>query len=126
LNYIWDEIKIPITYDSDWKKAMEIMSAAVLDHPAYQTLLPKAEKQHQMARRKLAVKITPLEPRLYLKLTDNWIELGLVYPVEIDIRRSFRSETSQKILTRFKEEDISMASQTIAIVEFPEGRTSRN
>jgi len=124
LHFVWDEIKVPITYESNWKRAIEIMSNAVCEHPAYKELLPKAEKQRREARRKLAVKMTPLEPRTYVKLTDNWIELGLIYPVDADLRRSFRSEISQRLLTEFEAEGIVIASQTIAIVQFPSNSAS--
>ena len=119
LDFIWDEIMIPITYDSDWQKAMTIMLKTVQENPQYQALLPQAEKQRRQARRKLAVKITILEPRVFVKVTDNWIELGMVYPVHNDLRRRFRSEVSQQILTEFTAEKILVASQTIAIVQFP-------
>ena len=124
LNFVWDEITVPITYVSNWKRAIEIMANAVREHSVYKELLPKAEKQRREVRRKLAVKMTPLEPRTYVKLTDNWVELGLVYPVDTDLRRSFRSEINQQILTEFKAEDIVIASQTIAIVQFPSYSTS--
>ncbi len=120
LEFIWDELRIPITYESGWKRAVEILTNAVREHPAYQELLPKAEKQRKAARRKLAVKMTSLEARVYVKITDNWIELGLVYPVDAEIRRTFRSEISQRVLTEFKAENITIASETIAIVEFPD------
>ena len=120
LHYIWDEIEIPVPYGADWEKAMEIMSNAVTQHPAYQELLPKADAQRLELRKKIAVKITPLEPRIFVRLTDNWIQLGLVYPVDTDLRRLFRSEVSQTILAGFDAADIEIASTTIAIVDFPE------
>ena len=119
LSFVWDEINLPVTYESDWQKAIEIMSETVRNHSQYQTLLPEAEKQRRQVRRTLAVKITTLEPRVFVKLTDNWIELGMVYPVENDGRRTFRSEVSQQILTAFAEAKIRIASQTVAIVQFP-------
>ena len=119
LRFIWDEICIPITYKSDWQKAIVMMIEAVKKHPNYQSLLPQAEEQRRQARRKLAVKITSLEPRVFVKVTDNWIELGMVYPVDNDLRRTFRSEVSQRILVAFEEAEIEIASQTIAIVQFP-------
>jgi small-conductance mechanosensitive channel len=125
LRFVWDEIRVPITYDSNWKRSIEIMSNAVREHPAFKELLPKAEKQRREVRRKLAVRMTPLDPRTYVKLTDNWIELGLVYPVDTDLRRSFRSEISQRLLTEFEAEGIVIASQTIAIVQFPSNSASK-
>jgi small-conductance mechanosensitive channel len=123
LNFVWDEVRVPVTYESNWKRATEIMANAVREHQVYKELLPKAEKQRRAVRRKLAVKVTSLEPRTYVKLTDNWVELGLVYPVDTDLRRSFRSEISQQLLTEFETEGIVIASQTISIVQFPSGST---
>jgi small-conductance mechanosensitive channel len=119
LRFVWDEIRVPITYESNWKKGIEILANTVIEHPAYQELLPKAQKQRRELRRRLAVKMTPIEPRTYVKITDNWIELSLVYPVDTDLRRSFRSEISQRLLAEFETEGIMIASQTIAIVQFP-------
>ncbi len=119
LSYIWDEITIPVPYEANWQQAIKIMTNVVLDNPNYQALLPKAQEQRRQARHEFAIKITPLDARTYVRLTDNWIELGLVYPVGIDIRRSFRSEVSRKILDEFSAAKITVASQTIAIVQFP-------
>ena len=119
LHYVWDEIVLPLTYESDWQLAVATMIAAVQQHPHYQELLPKAQEQRRRARRQFAIKITSLDPRVFVKLTDNWIELGLIYPVDTDSRRTFRSEVSQRILTEFAAAGIVVASQTVAIVQFP-------
>jgi small-conductance mechanosensitive channel len=121
LRFIWDEITIPITYDSDLQKAIQIMLDSVRENSHYLKLLPRADEQRKLARKKLAVKITSLEPRVFVKITDNWIELGMVYPVDNDLRRTFRSEVSQQILSEFSNADITIASQTVAIVQFPTG-----
>ncbi len=126
LRFVWDEIRIPVTFESDWKKAIETMSRAVYEHTSYKELLPKAEKQRREVRRKLAVKMTPLDPRTYVKITDNWIEIGMIYPVDTDLRRSFRSEISQQLLDEFKAENIVIASQTLEIVKFPSSYTKDN
>jgi small-conductance mechanosensitive channel len=120
INYIWDEITIPVTYESDWRKAIAIMSEAVRERPSYLELLPKAQEQRRQARREFAIKITSLEPRVFVRLTDNWIELGLIYPVYTETRRSFRSDVSQQILTDFSKAGITIASQTVAVVKFPD------
>ncbi len=112
INYVWDEISVPVTYESDWKKAIGIMTTAASENPAYQDLLPKAHEQRRRTRREFAIKITSLEPRVYVRLTDNWIELGLIYPVDTEARRSFRSNVSQRILEDFSEAGITIASQT--------------
>ena len=119
LHYIWDEIKIPIPYAADWQKAVEILTNVVTDHPEYQQLLPDAIEQRQDLSKRFAVRTNPLDPRVFVNLTDNWIALGLVYPVDTDLRRLFRSEICQKILSAFDAEGIQIASETISIVDFP-------
>ena len=115
LHYIWDEIQIPLHYGSDWKKAIEILLKSVKDHPEYHKLLPIAKQQREDLRRHFAVKITPLEPRVFVNLTDNWIDLGLVYPVDTDLRRLFRSEICQQLLESFEAEGIEIASENMII-----------
>lgn len=119
LGYVWDEVSVPVTYESDWQQATLIMIKAAQQHPNYQKLLPQAQEQRRRARREFAIKITSLEPRVFTRLTDNWIELGLIYPVDAGSRRTFRSEISQHILTEFDAAGITVASQTMAIVRFP-------
>jgi hypothetical protein len=45
--------------------------------------------------------------------------LGLVYPVDTELRRVFRSEVSQTLLTAFKDAGIEIASETLSIIDFP-------
>ena len=120
LEYVWDEIALPITYESDWQTAIGILLEAVTTQPAYQELLPRAVEQRRRARREFVIKITSLDPRVFVKLTDNWIELGLIYPVGNELRRAFRSTVSQEILRKFQAAGIEIASQTMAIVRLPE------
>ncbi len=119
LHYIWDEIQIPLPYGSNWKRAIEILLETVNDHPEFKKLLPQARRQRDDISRRYAIKITPLEPKVFVNITDNWIELGLVYPVDTDLRRLFRSDVCETLLDTFKAEGIEVASETFAIVEFP-------
>ena len=119
LHYIWDEIQIPVPYETDWKTAVEILLRIVKEHPEYNNLLPNARQQREDLRKHLAVKVTPLEPRVFVNLTDNWIALGLVYPVDTDLRRLFRSDICQELLESFDAAGIEIASETISIVDFP-------
>ncbi|MCB0004040.1 MAG: mechanosensitive ion channel [Anaerolineae bacterium] len=126
LEYVWDEIVLPITYESDWQRAIDILAEAVASQPVYQDLLPRAVEQRRRTRREFAIKLTSLDPRVFVKLTDNWIELGLVYPVGNESRRTFRNTVSQEILRAFQAEGIEIASQTVAIVRLPQTSPDRN
>ena len=117
-HYLWDEIMIPITYASNWQRAGEIM----LEHGhAYSTHL-QAQAQadlRQMVDRYL-VHDTPVEPALYIVMTDNWIEMTLRYIVEARERRQVKGELHQELLQHFgAEPEITVASATFEIVALP-------
>ncbi len=118
--FVWDQINIPITYDSDWKKALEIMIDAAKSHPEYVKLLPKAKAALRKAKRDFAIDHVTLDAQVFVKLTDNWIELSLIYPVESHMRPIVRSDIGIEILKKFKEAGITIASETIDIVHLPE------
>ncbi len=124
LHFIWDEIQVPVTYESDWKRALEIMVRAVEEHSEYKALLPRAEEQFRQTRRQMALKgMATLEPQTFVRMTENWLELSLIYPVDTDIRRGFSSDVSSIILSAFAREGIRVASPKLSIVTFPHERS---
>jgi small-conductance mechanosensitive channel len=69
LHCVWDEIEMPVTNESDWRRARQIMVDVVEPHPQYRDLLPRAQEQHRLARRRSAIKSTPLDPRVFVRLS---------------------------------------------------------
>jgi hypothetical protein len=117
-SYLWDEITLPITYASDWRRAEEIMLA----HGSEYTLAfqATAEKQLRKMMERYPVHATSVEPSLYLVMTDNWIELTLRYVVDARERRSVKAQLHYELLTHFEQEpSITVASATVEIVGFP-------
>jgi small-conductance mechanosensitive channel len=116
--YIWDELMVPVTYPSDWRRAQEIM----LDYARQRTadyLQPADEALHEMEDR-FPVAPADVEPALFVKITDNWIELTLRYVVDPKQRRLVSAALHREILERFEAEpDITVASATFEIVAFP-------
>jgi small-conductance mechanosensitive channel len=116
--YLWDEITIPITYDSDWRRAREIM----LDHAEEYTahLQEEAQARLQALMKRYPVHEQSVQPSLYVVMTDNWIELTLRYVVEARERRKVTGQLHHELLQHFEEEpDITVASATFEIVGFP-------
>ena len=116
--YIWDEIMIPVTYDSDWQRAGEV----ILQHGREYSAHLQADAQAQLHRmvERYAVQDTPVESLLYIQLTDNWIEMTLRYVVDPRERRTVKGQLHVELLRHFQaESDISVASATFEIVGFP-------
>jgi small-conductance mechanosensitive channel len=116
--YLWDEIMIPITYDSNWRQAAEIM----LDYgfEFCSPCLSDAQAGLQALRERYPLQEASVEPLLYVVMTDNWIEMTLRYVVAARDRRAVAGELHRRLLERFEaESDITVASATVEIVGFP-------
>jgi small-conductance mechanosensitive channel len=117
-HYLWDEITIPITYDSDWRHAGEIMLEHGLEYSSH--LQAQAEGELAAMMKRLPVHQTPVEPVLYVVMTDNWIEMTLRYVVEPRQRREVKGKLHHELLQHFEaEENVTVASATVEIVGFP-------
>ena len=116
--YLWDEITIPITYNSDWRRAGELM----LEHSREYTSHLQAQARAQLSDLVNAypVHATTVEPTLYILMTDNWIEMTLRYVVEAQERRRVKAQLHHELLQHFESEaDVTVASATFEIVGFP-------
>jgi small-conductance mechanosensitive channel len=116
--YLWDEIVIPITYTSDWRRAGEIM----LEHARRYTAGFQSQAQTKLSAmmEHYPVCETTVEPTLYVLMTDNWIEMTLRYVVEARERRWVKGQLHRELLQHFESTtDITVASMTMEIVGFP-------
>jgi small-conductance mechanosensitive channel len=123
-SYLWDEITIPITYGSDWRHAGEIMLQHGREYSSH--LQTQAQAGLHALMKRYPVHDMPVEPLLYIVMTDNWIEMTLRYVVEARKRRGVRGQLHLELLQHFgSEADITVASATIEIVGFPPLRSDK-
>lgn len=117
-DFIWDEITIPITYDSDWNEA----NTVILDLVKKETkqISENAEKRIVDIEGKYYFTKRSLEPAIFLTLTDNWITFAIRYMSEVRHRRALHDKLSRMILAEIeKHEKIKIASATLNITDFP-------
>jgi small-conductance mechanosensitive channel len=116
--YLWDEITIPVTYGSDWRQAGEILLEHGEEYTTHLQARAQARLRDLMGRYPLHEQ--SVQPRLYVVMTDNWIELTLRYVVEARERRKVMAQLHNEVLQHFEERpDITVASATFEIVGFP-------
>ncbi|MBN1979878.1 MAG: mechanosensitive ion channel [Anaerolineae bacterium] len=116
--YLWDKIMIPVTYESDWQQAGEIMLERARKYTSHFHEQAEAELAEMM--KVYPVQATTAEPTLYIIMTDNWIELSLRYVVEPRERRRVKGQLHHELLQHFQTEPaITVASATFEIVGFP-------
>lgn len=117
--YLWDEITLPITYESDWRRAAEIM----VEHGQEYTAHIQADAQaglRALDSRFPAIEDLPVAPMLYTVMTDNWVEMTLRYVVDARQRRAVKADLHHELLGHFEKiETITVASMTVEIVGFP-------
>ena len=117
-HFLWDEITIPITYDSDWRLAEEIILKHGQDYS--KNIQEGAFEELRTLNEKYPLQKATVEPRLFVTLTDNWIEMTLRYVTKVSERREVKGKLHYELLTHFgAEPTITIASSTFEIVGFP-------
>ncbi|RXE55956.1 mechanosensitive ion channel protein MscS [Methanoculleus taiwanensis] len=115
-SFIWDEISIPITYDTDWRRATELFLAIVTKETEEITL--QAEREIARIGEKYYFPKKVVEPSIYLTLTDNWITFDIRYVTEVRTRRILKDELSRKLLEAVEESGyIAIATENIIVYE---------
>lgn len=118
-SYIWDEIKLPVTYASNIEAVSKILMEVGESYT--REFLKKAEADLENMRHSFLVPGVELKPAVYLKVTDNWVELTLRYVVDPKKRRSATTfifgETFKRIQGR---KDIQIASSTMNVTVIDE------
>lgn len=123
-SFIWDEIHLMLTFDSDWKKAEEIAMGITSEI----TLQFEKNAKHELSDLGEKYLITPsdVECGIYTQITDNWIDMRLRYVVDPRQRRSIKHLLSEKILETFlADKNIKIASESVEISGFPSIRIEK-
>ena len=70
-------------------------------------------------QRRFGVEPIELEPHVYYRITDNWLELTVRFTVDTHRIRSVKDAMNRHILSKLREANIGIASATYDIVGFP-------
>jgi len=109
--YIWNEIPVLITFESDWEKAKKILLKIVSENSKIQT--KSAEKKFDEATKKFMFRKPDLEPTVITKVEASGVELTLRYLCRPILRRDTEHKLWEDILLSFKNHnDIDFAYPT--------------
>jgi small-conductance mechanosensitive channel len=116
-SFLWDEIEIPVTYSTNWRRAIEILDSIARQEAGKVTSL--AEKEIAGIGERYYLPRRDIEPAVYVTITDNWINLSLRYLTYVKERRIMRATLNRMILEAFSKEniDISSTTQTVTVVQ---------
>lgn len=115
--FIFEEIALPIRYEDDWATAEQILLEAARRH----TVEIKGLEQEavEALRRRYFLDHDDPGPRVYWRITDNWLEMSLRFVVRDHGVRDVKDAMNRDILRDLKAAGIGVASGTYAIVQVP-------
>ncbi|MBI1338523.1 MAG: mechanosensitive ion channel [Phycisphaera sp.] len=100
--HIWDELGVLVTFESDWKKAKEILVRIANEHAS--PLSQGAQEQIRRAASKQMIFFNVLTPTVYTDVKDSGVMLTLRYLVLPRQRRGNKEKIWEAILKAFAEE----------------------
>lgn len=115
--YIWDEMKIPVPYRANRRDAERILLEAARKHTV--KIVDLSREVLAEIRRRHFLRETELEPQVFYRLTDNWVEMSLRFIAHDSGVRELKDRMSRDILEAFEKAHIEIASGTYEVVGMP-------
>lgn len=109
--FIWNEVGVLVTFESNWEKAKDILKKIGQEHGAH--LSAAAEKKLKEASKRYMIFYTSLTPTVYTSVKDSGVMLTLRYLIEPRSRRGSEQDVWEAILRHFAVcDDIDFAYPT--------------
>ncbi|RLC51056.1 MAG: mechanosensitive ion channel family protein [Candidatus Cloacimonadota bacterium] len=109
--YVWNEIRVVVTFESDWQKAKQILLEIVNNRSEHITAT--IERQIKQAARKFMIYYKNLTPIVYTDVKDHGVQLTIRHLCETRKRRGYTESMWEDILIEFaKHKDIDLAYPT--------------
>ena len=94
--YIWDEVPVLATFESNWRKAKKILLEIAIKHGV--SLGKSAEERARRAARKFMIFYTKLKPTVYTCVKDCGVMLTIRYLCEPRQRRTNQQAIWEDVL----------------------------
>lgn len=117
--YIWNEVPVVVTFESDWRKAKHILGKIAVKHAEH--LTAQAEQELLAASQQYLINYRKLTPIVYTNVVDYGVQLTIRYLIEPRKRRGTEHAIWEDILTEFAEcQDIDLAYHTTRSFKYTE------
>jgi small-conductance mechanosensitive channel len=116
--YLWEEMHIPIKYGADRARAESILLDVARTHTA-EIVREASEPLRNLKGIYFLPEEVGLEPSVFLRLTDNWVELSLRFLSRERGIRQLKDRMSRDILAQLEAAKLEIASGTYEIVGVP-------
>jgi small-conductance mechanosensitive channel len=123
-SFIWDQLILPITYDSDVAEATRILIEAGTRHT--EQWMDLAQSQVQQMRQSFLVPKVNFAPTLFTQITSNYLQLTLRYIVSPRVRQVTASALWGDIFAALqKSPAVKIGSTTMDLTVHPPARTKQ-
>ena len=114
--YIWDEIRVLVTFESDWRKAKEILTDIVNEYS--ENIEEEMKREIHETSRKYMIYYRNLTPIVYTAVVESGVELSMRFMCEPRKRRNIEEVIWEAVLNAFeKEKNIEIAYPTMRRVQ---------
>lgn len=115
-DFIWNEIIVTVTFESDWRKAKKILSEIANNH--LEDFVNDAEEQVRRATASYLIRYKNLTPIVYTEVIDIGVKLTIRHLSHARKRRGLNQLIWEDILDQFNQEnDIGFAYNTLRIYQ---------
>jgi len=101
--FIWHEIPVLITFESDWRRAKEILRGVVEEEA--ESVVDEAKAAVHRASRKFLIFYRLLTPTVYTSVEDSGVLLTMRFICPVRERRGLSERIWEAVLTAFAAED---------------------
>ena len=124
-NYIWNEIQILVTFESNWRKTREILEKIAKEK--IESSARQAEAQLRQAAERYMIHFSKLTPAVYMSARDSGVLFSIRYMINPRQKRGSEQSLWEVILDEFgKHPDIELAYPTTRFYtytqESPDGK----
>ncbi len=115
--YIWEEMHVPIAFSADRQRAEQILLEAAARHTVH--IQELGEDALRAMEQRYAMQRTEFGPRVYYRLTSNWLELTVRFITREHGVRETKDAMSRDIVAALDAAGIGIASTTFEVVGLP-------
>lgn len=115
--FLWEEMSFPIPFAADRERAERVILAAAARHAVRPDELDAAAVD-ELKRRYFLDRLST-DPRVYYRLTDNWLEMSVRFVVRDRGIRDVKDAISREVLRELDAAGIGLASATFELTGLP-------
>jgi small-conductance mechanosensitive channel len=115
--FIWEEMSLPVPYRADRDRAEAILLEAARRHTIRATEM--GEEAFAELQRRYAAAPSDFEPRVFWRITDNWLELSVRFVCRDHGVREVKDAIARELLRELDAAGIEVASTSFEVSRLP-------